>query len=33
MSIKDFNATLFIENMEISEIQSGFEINKIELKI
>ena len=33
MSIKDFKATLFIENMEISEIQSGFEINKIELKI
>ena len=33
MSIKDFKATLFIENIDISEIQEGFEINKIELKI
>ena len=32
-SIKDFKATLFIENLEISLIEKDFEINNIELNI
>ena len=32
-SIKDFKATLFIENIDISSIEKGYKINKIELNI
>lgn len=32
-SIKDFKATLFIQNMNISSIEEGYQVNKIELEI
>ena len=32
-SIKDFKATLFIQNMNISSIEDGYQVNKIELEI
>ncbi len=32
-AIKDFKATLFIENMDISSIEKGYKINKIELNL
>lgn len=32
-SIKDFKATLFIENLELNEIESGWTIDKIELSL
>ncbi len=33
LSIKDFKATLFIENLNINEIDKDYEINKIELNL
>ena len=33
LSIKDFKATLFIENLKISSIENGYEIEKIELNL
>ena len=32
-SIKDFKATLFIENLELETIDKEFKINNIELKL
>ncbi len=32
-SIKDFKATLFIENLEMSEIDEGYKVNNIELNL
>lgn len=32
-SIKDFKATLFIENLELLDLNDGFEVNKIELNL
>ena len=32
-SIKDFKATLFIENLELEDINSEFKVNKIELNL
>ena len=32
-SIKDFKATLFIENLNLTNIDSKYEINKIELNL
>ena len=32
-SIKDFKATLFIENMTTSSIEEGYHVNKVELEI
>ena len=32
-SIKDFKATLFIQNMNISSIEEGYQVNKIELEM
>ena len=32
-SIKDFKATLFIENLNITEVDKDYQVNKIELNL
>ncbi len=33
LSMKDFKATLFIENLEINDVHNGYSINKLELNL